>query len=214
MFSLDNRLMMCAGFVPQGARLADIGTDHAYLPVWLLKQNRITYAIASDVNAGPLQSGKATAEKYQTENIDFRLGSGLETLTANDNINCIVIAGMGGELIAELLSKSQLIRNNNIKLILQPMTKAHTLIEYLYKEGFEIIQQKTCESHSKHYTILAVEYTGNHQNIDDVFSYTGKLDFRQDSDRQYILHQVRNLENQSKGNSHYGEIAEKIKELL
>lgn len=214
MFSLDNRLMTCAGFVPQGARLADIGTDHAYLPVWLLKQNRITYAIASDVNSGPLESGKATAEKYQAENIDFRLGSGVETLTENDNINCIVIAGMGGELIADILSKSNLVKSKNLRLILQPMTKAHDLVKYLYSEGFEISQQKTCESHSKHYTVMAVEYTGNCQKIDEIFAYTGKLDFSNESDRNYISHQISNLENQAKGNPYFGKIAKKIKEKL
>lgn len=214
MFSPDNRLMTCASFVPESARLADIGTDHAYLPVWLLKQNRISYAIASDVNPGPLQSGRATAEKYQAENIDFRLGSGLETLDESDNINCIVIAGMGGELIAELLSKSQLIRNKSVRLILQPMTKSHKLVEYLYSNGFEITEQKTCESHSKHYTVMAVEFTGNCIEIDDVFSYTGKLDFSCESDREYITHQINNLEKQAKGNPYYGEIADNIKEKL
>lgn len=214
MFSLDNRLMTCAGFVPQGARLADIGTDHAYLPVWLLKQNCITYAIASDVNSGPLESGKATAEKYQADSIDFRLGSGVETLNESDNINCIVIAGMGGELIADILSKSNLVKNKNIRLILQPMTKAHDLVKYLYSQGFEISQQKTCESHNKHYTVMAVEYTGNCQEIDEVFAYTGKLDFSNNSDRNYISHQISNLENQAKGNPHFGEIADKIKGKL
>jgi len=214
MFSLDNRLMTCASFVPSGARLADIGTDHAYLPVWLLKHNRITYAIASDVNSGPLESGKATAEKYQADNIDFRLGSGVETLTKEDNINCIVIAGMGGELIADILSKNQIIKDKNLLLILQPMTKAHELVKYLYKEGFEISGQKTCESHKKHYTVMAVNYTGNCQEIDEVFAYTGKLDFSDASDRNYISHQISNLENQAKGNPHFGEIANYIKDKL
>lgn len=214
LFCLDNRLMMCASFVPKGARLADIGTDHAYLPVWLLKQNLISYAIASDVNCRPLQAGKATAEKYQAENIDFRLGSGLETITEADDINCIVIAGMGGELISELLSKSPLVRKKNIRLILQPMTKPHKLIKYLYSEGFEISEQKTCKSHGKHYTVMTAVYSGNKQKIDEVFSYTGKLDTKNDCNISYLEGQIKNLEKQGKGDFHYNHIAEKIKELI
>lgn len=214
LFSLDNRLMTCAGFVPQGARLADIGTDHAYLPVWLIKHNIISYAIASDVNEGPLLAGKATAEKYYAENIDFRLGSGLETLNKSDNINCVVIAGMGGELIADLIKASDLAKNKDLCLILQPMTKAHKLVDFLCRNGFEIAQQKTCESHNKHYTVMAVNYTGKIQEPEEVFTYTGKLDPANESDCLYLSKQIRNLEKQGKGNPHFNTIAEKIKEYI
>lgn len=214
LFSLDSRLMTCASFVPNGARLADIGTDHAYLPVWLIKNNIVSYAIASDINDGPLLAGRKTAEKYYAENIDFRLGCGLETITDDDNINTIVIAGMGGELIAHILEDCKLTINKKIRFILQPMTKAHKLVDFLYKNGFEITKQKTCTSHNKHYTVMMVTYCGNNTDIDEVFSYIGILNPENNSDKLYLLSQIRNLEKQGKGNPHYSLLAEKIKEIL
>ena len=74
LFSLDERLTVCASLVREGARLADVGTDHAYLPVWLLNSGKITFAIASDINEKPLLRAKATAEKYSAQNIELRHG--------------------------------------------------------------------------------------------------------------------------------------------
>ena len=110
LFSLDERLTVCASLVREGARLADVGTDHAYLPVWLLNSGKITFAIASDINEKPLLRAKATAEKYSAQNIELRLGSGVSVLTPEDGISDIVIAGMGGEVIANILSQSELER--------------------------------------------------------------------------------------------------------
>ena len=103
---LSPRLAAIAAQVPQGARLADIGTDHAYLPTALLLAGRIERAVASDVREGPLQRGRETARHYgQEENITFRCCDGLEGLTP-DQADTVVIAGMGGELIARILSQA------------------------------------------------------------------------------------------------------------
>ena len=88
--------------MPLGTRLADIGTDHAYLPVWLVLEGRVASAIASDLRPGPLQRAKETAKTYGTE-IDCRLCNGLTCITP-DEVDTIVIAGMGGETIAAILS--------------------------------------------------------------------------------------------------------------
>ena len=213
LFCLDKRLMLCASLVDKNARLADIGTDHGYLPVWLLKNNLISFAIASDVNQKPLDAGRKNAEKYRIKNIDFRLGNGLETITPKDNIDTIVIAGMGGELICEILNNNPLIKNN-VNLILQPMTKCSVLINYLYKNGFEIIKQEACESHNKHYTVLLAKYTGKEKDVDDMFSYIGKLNFENPAAKAYIAHQISNLENKGKGDEKYKILAEKIKEKI
>ena len=160
LFSLDKRLDTCAGLVRDSARLADIGSDHAYLSVWLLKNKKISYAIASDINEKPLLSGKATAAKYGAANIEFRLGSGLETICKDDRISDIVIAGMGGEVIADILSRSELVKNQDINFVLQPMTRSDDLIAFLYENGFEIKEQKALCSGGKYYTVIAARYCG------------------------------------------------------
>ena len=100
---LQPRLQCIASLVPQGARLADVGTDHGYLPVWLLQHGRIESAIASDINALPLDHARATAREYSvTERMDFRLCPGLAKIKAEE-CDAIAIAGMGGETILGIL---------------------------------------------------------------------------------------------------------------
>ena len=100
---LQPRLQCIASLVPQGARLADVGTDHGYLPVWLLQHGRIESAIASDINALPLDHARATAREYGvTERMDFRLCPGLAKIKAEE-CDAIAIAGMGGETILGIL---------------------------------------------------------------------------------------------------------------
>lgn len=214
LYSLDNRLMMCANFVRKGAKFADIGTDHAYLPVWLLKNNIITYAIASDINQGPLDSGKATAEKYHCTNIEFRLGSGLETINESDEITDVVIAGMGGELIAELIKSSHIVKNQNVNLILQPMTKSEILIDELYNMGFEIKEQKSTVSSNKCYTVILAEYTGEKTQKDPYFLYVGKLDLDDDVSKRFVRQHINNLENKSKGDPSLIPLLNKLKESI
>ena len=100
---LSPRLALIAGWVPPGAKLADVGTDHAYLPVWLTLHGRVVSAIASDLRKGPLERARATGRTYGAEGIDFRLGDGLAFIRP-DEADTIVIAGMGGENIAQILA--------------------------------------------------------------------------------------------------------------
>ena len=101
---LTPRLAAVAAQVPPGARLADVGTDHAYLPVWLLLAGRIVGAVATDVNQGPLQRGQETAQRYGVAHrMDFRRCDGLAALSPGE-VDTVVIAGMGGDLMVHILS--------------------------------------------------------------------------------------------------------------
>ena len=138
LFDLDNRLNLCASMVRKNHRVADIGTDHAYLPVWLCKNNIATSAIAADINPEPLKRGVQTIEKYcATSLVTPCLSNGLQQINP-DLVDDIVIAGMGGELIADIISKAPWVKNERYHLILQPMSKADFLREYLYQNGFYI----------------------------------------------------------------------------
>ena len=176
LFSLDNRLSLCASFVRKGATLADIGTDHAYLPVWLVSNGVISKALACDINEGPLCSGYDTVSRYELcDNITLRLSDGLKKVNETE-ADDIVIAGMGGELISKILNDCPWAKTKGKHYILQPMTKCEVLINYLYENGFEIREQKACECDKKHYTVMLVQYTGKCETPKRSFLYTGKLD--------------------------------------
>ncbi len=214
LFSLDERLTVCASLVREGARLADVGTDHAYLPVWLLNSGKITFAIASDINEKPLLRAKATAEKYSAQNIELRLGSGVSVLTPEDGISDIVIAGMGGEVIADILSQSELVKNTEINLILQPMTKSCELVSWLCENGFEIKSQKALTAKGKSYTVILASFAGRSTHPTEVFRIVGKLDLTDGESVKYINKQIRNLENKSRSDHSLKALVKELRLLL
>lgn len=172
---LDNRLSLCADFVRKGVKVADIGTDHAYLPVWLCKSSTAVQAVAADINPKPLQRGKETVVKYNAENmVQLRLSNGLENIQP-DEADDIIIAGMGGELISGILNAAPWVKNSRYHFILQPMTKAEVLREYLYENGFEIEAEKATEAEGKIYSVMSVYYTGNKKHNIGILKYYGRL---------------------------------------
>lgn len=214
LFSLDKRLLTCAGLVRNSARLADIGTDHAYLPVWLLKTGGISFAIASDIGEKPLETGRLTALKYGADNIEFRLAAGLEAITSDDNITDIVIAGMGGEVIADIIAQSELLNNPDINLILQPMTRSDELIGFLYRNGFEITTQKALTSKGKSYTVIGARYSGKKLEVSGIFRIIGKLDLKDGESVKFINKNIRNLENKSRGDESSRELLNELRSIL
>ncbi len=156
---LTPRLKSIANKVPQGARIADIGTDHAYLPVSLLLNDHITYAIASDINEGPLQRGMEVAKLNQisSERISFRLSDSLLGIQ-KDEVDTIVIAGMGGDTIAQCLDGVSWSRDSKYLFLLQPMTSIFDLRLWLQENGFSIESEEIVNERDKYYVILEVRY--------------------------------------------------------
>lgn len=155
---LTPRLHAVAHLVPQGACLADIGTDHAYLPVFLLLNGKIKRAIAADLREGPLNRARLTAQQYEChENIDFRLCDGLAGIRAEE-VDTVVIAGMGGETISAILDAAAWTRNEQLTLILQPMSAQNELRRWLWQHDFNIeTEEIICEA-DKLYNILLVRF--------------------------------------------------------
>ncbi len=175
LFDLDNRLAMCASFVRKNSRIADIGTDHAYLPVWLCKNNIAVSAIAGDINPKPLKSCASTIAKYNaTGLVTPCLSNGLKEISP-DSVDDIIIAGMGGELIVAILDNAKWVQNEKYHLILQPMTKAEVLREYLYTNGFDITDEKCTTADNKLYSVMSVVYTGNFNNKSRLKKYYGSI---------------------------------------
>lgn len=154
--TLTKRLQAVADLVPKGCRFADIGTDHAYLPVWLLQNEVVDRAIAGDIRQGPLDHARATAERYGcTEQLSFRLSDGLQGLEAHE-ADCIAIAGMGGEAIINILSAAPWTREN-VRLILQPQSNLPELRRWLTKNGYHIEQEQCLYEEGHWYSVLLVE---------------------------------------------------------
>lgn len=153
--TLTPRLRAIADRVPEGCRFADIGTDHAYLPVWLLLRNKISAAIAADLREGPLSRAKETAERYGVaDQISCRLCDGLTGINA-DEVDTVAIAGMGGETIAAILEAAPWTRQRT-KLLLQPMTSCQDLRLWLQKNGYVIREETIVREGKRLYSILTV----------------------------------------------------------
>lgn len=153
---LTPRLRAIAQLVPSGALFADIGTDHAYLPAWLLLNGVIDRAIAADIHEGPLERARETAEKYSVaDKMDFRLCDGL-TAVGEGEANAIAIAGMGGDTIAHILSQAEWTKKPEITLLLQPMTSQPDLRRWLGENGYCIEREQIVREGNKLYTILTV----------------------------------------------------------
>ena len=156
---LSPRLLAAAGFVRPMAVVADVGTDHAYLPIYLCGTGRIRSAVASDINEGPVHRAKiniashSLAKKIAVCHTDGL--SGIDAYSPTD----IIICGMGGELIAEIISRAEWTKNRDIRLILQPMTHAEKLRKYLCDEGYLIIDEAMAKE-EKVYQIICAEYRG------------------------------------------------------
>lgn len=153
---LSPRLQAIANLIEPCHCMADIGTDHAYLPVWLCLNNRCHCAIAADINQGPLERAEATVHRFSmADRISLRLGSGADPLTPGE-ADAIVIAGMGGLLIGELLKANPQVFKEAKQILLQPMSSIPELREELYRMGYTICQEILVPEEDKLYHILSV----------------------------------------------------------
>lgn len=141
--------------MPEGCRLADVGTDHGYLPVYLLQRRRIRGAVAADIGAEPLAHARRTAEAYGVTGIDFRLCDGLRDI-APDEVDTVVIAGMGGETIQAVLSAAPWTAAGEHLLLLQPMTKTEYLRKWLVDNEYTFTQERLVFDKEHLYPVFAV----------------------------------------------------------
>ena len=154
---IDRRLETIANLVPQGCVLADIGTDHAYLPVWLLEKQRIARAIAGDIAAGPCQAARTTVAQYgQHEHLEVRQGSGLKVLSSGE-ADCIAIAGMGASTIISILEDDMEVAQSAELLVLQPMAGAASLRAWLCSHGWQLAAEELVDDAPHFYEIIAAK---------------------------------------------------------
>ena len=206
MIHLDKRLSAVANLVRPGSRLADIGTDHAYLPVRLVQTGVCPSAIASDIGAGPLEAARRTVtDNGLTSEIALRLGDGLSTVAA-DEVEDIAIAGMGGETIVAILKAAPWVKNTHLRLILQPMTRAEDLRRWLLTHGFTVLEEHLIADGRHLYPVLAAQYTAAPVCEDEVAIYGGF--FTAEEGRPYRRMMAEHLLRKASGLAHGGDTKE------
>lgn len=168
MLKVDDRLKAVADSIVECNVLADIGSDHGYLPIFLLQSNKIDRAIVTDINFFPLENSKVGAEKYLVaERCDFRLGGGLEPLRENE-ADHITICGMGADTICDILRDNLLVAKSAKMLILQPMTNQVLLAKFLGENGFEMVDVKMVRDRHLFYTIYIAKPNPNVVSEDEL----------------------------------------------
>ncbi len=170
---LSPRLAAVASLVGKGT-VADIGTDHAQLPIWLV-QNGHPRALASDINEGPCQRARVNIYQWGLHGkINVKCCAGLDGIEdfAPDNI---VIAGMGGEMIMSILAASEYPKKSRCRLILAPQSMQDVLRRYLCESGFSIAEEIVVQDGGKYYQILSAEYTGDNTTLEDYEYKLGRI---------------------------------------
>lgn len=155
---LSKRLTAVASYVETGAILADIGSDHAYLPCYLVRNEKISKAIAGEVVKGPFESAKKNVKKEGLENhITVRLGNGLQAVEESDGVDTVTIAGMGGPLIATILEEGHAKLGQVKRIITQPNIHSASIREWAVQNGWFIIHEEILKEDGKIYEILVLE---------------------------------------------------------
>lgn len=183
---LDRRLSAIASLVREGVTLYDVGSDHAYLPAYLLSKGTVPFAVVSDVNEGPIGRARVTlTEAGVTEKAKTVLADGLNGIDLTFPCD-VTIAGMGGELICDIIAAKPELKNEGARLILQPMTKPEVLRAYLCSAGFSVEREITVIE-GKIYTVILCAYTGAVYEPSEAELYIGIEGVREENDEFFAL---------------------------
>ncbi len=170
---ISRRLAAAAEYVRQGAVIADVGTDHAYLPIFLCLSGKAVGGVASDIHKGPLKRAEENIRAYGlSDKLDTLLCDGLDGIALRHPTD-ILILGMGGELIADILRRADFTRQAGIRLILQPMTHPEILRGFLAENGYTICHESLVQE-DRIYQIICAEYTGETAELTPLSALVGE----------------------------------------
>lgn len=173
MIKLSQRLQAIADMVPKGARVADIGTDHGFLPCWLAQQKQVEQVIACDVNAQPLALAQKNIGDYNVADIVItRLGDGLKVIKPGE-VDVVTIAGMGSSLMLEILEASPLVVDGLRRIILQPNVGAEAVRVWAEKSRWQIVREDLVQENDRFSVIIALEPGRSLQPMSAVELYLG-----------------------------------------
>lgn len=210
MQKLSKRLDAVASLVRKDARIVDVGCDHGYVPVALVLGGHIPSAIACDINPAPLNSCVNLVNKHSlSERITCVISDGLDRIDGS-SVDDIIIAGMGGELIASVLDRCAYVSEKH--LIINPMTHPELVRKWLYDHGWEIINDIIVSDCGHQYSVFDAEYTGVPRVSTEVDWFLGEInDF---SEREYFIHLLNYLKNKEKGGADYARLIKIIEEKI
>ncbi|MCL2106777.1 MAG: class I SAM-dependent methyltransferase [Oscillospiraceae bacterium] len=197
---LGERLRMVAELVPPGAAVADIGSDHAYLPAWLAARGRCVKAIASDLREGPLRNAAKTLRETGLEHlVALRLSDGLDGI-APEEADCLIFAGMGGTLIVRLLRRADWIRRPGLSIVAQPMRHDHDLRAYLCANGFHITRELACYEDGRPYIALRAVWDGIDRAYTPGYAFYGELPHcGHPAAREWLLRSLKRMQARAEG---------------
>ena len=153
---ISKRLLCCASMVQPGSRVADIGTDHGYLGIYLLQSGAARHVIACDLRKDPLENARRNAKLFGVDGeMELRLSDGLEKILP-DEVDTVVMAGMGGDLIQKILSQCLWRRREGLQFILQPQSAGNVLRRWLCEDGFEIQREEPVQDGHFLYTVMDI----------------------------------------------------------
>jgi tRNA (adenine22-N1)-methyltransferase len=185
---MNLRLQELAQMVRPGARIADIGTDHAYLPIQLVKTGKIDFAIASDIAAGPLANAKKDLEQaHLTQQVELRLGPGLTTVTPEDQIDTVVIAGMGGKLICQILTAAAERQHFYQHLVLEANIGEMQVRKWLVAHNYRIEAEKLIFTAGHSYELIAASRCQQKQELTLPELFFGPLILKQQRTSQVFI---------------------------
>ena len=196
------RLTVAATLVRDGVRVVDVGTDHAYLPVQLVREGKCPSAIACDLRQGPLSNARRhVGEAGLSDRIELRLGNGLAPVEPEEAED-ICLCGMGGELIAEILDAARWVQDPGKRLVLQPMTGADDLRRYLAENGFSVDREELVRDAGRLYTLMSVTWTGETKPHAEADWWAGTVTADQPLGEEYLRRQLARVEKQMTSLAH------------
>lgn len=217
--SLSPRLLLCSTFVKPGDRVADVGCDHGYLGIYLLKKNIASFVFASDINPGPLSSAVRNAEKYGvSQRISFHLSAGVKDVPPE--FNTMICAGMGADTMVSILEDAPWLKSDKYRLILQCQSKTPLLRSYLWANGWDIRQEKAVRDGRFVYTVMEVvrgEFTPC--NSGEIYFSPALINDKSEEAKEYLRRTVRMLRLSVERKGEIADIAEQkalqeLEELL
>ncbi|MFA9375428.1 MAG: tRNA (adenine(22)-N(1))-methyltransferase TrmK [Lachnotalea sp.] len=184
---LSKRLTAVADMVSNGNRLVDVGTDHGYIPIFLVENGQVPSAIALDINKGPIQRAKEHILEHNLEKyIETRLSDGVTALNANEG-DTLVIAGMGGGLIIKIITQGEEILSNFIEFVLQPQSEIEQVRKFIIEKGYNIVEENMILDEGKYYPMMKV--TKNYKSTSEYRE--NNINNRKSNDES-LLYQERN----------------------
>lgn len=197
-FSISERLGLAASFIKKGRVVADIGTDHGYLPIYLIREGISDKVIAADMRKKPLEKAKKNAENFMvSDKIEFRLSDGLESFSGEE-ADAYVICGMGGTIMMKILQKALCDDklNEGDQLVLSPQADREMFRRFLYEKGFLIEEEKMIRENSWFYVVFSCTYDGKSRRESELIYRYGKkpLEEKQEALKEFLVHERKVLE--------------------